>query len=221
MDLTKLLSMLEKRKLFFPRSDTFEDPYEGTLGKATAEAMLSSGNFKKPEHVKDLIDNLPFEKEKMFISCWYAAEHESAAMWKLYLNSNEGIAIKTKYDSLCNQLEGTQIKILTTLVNYIDYENDSFPCFNMLNAFTHKRNSFSHENELRAIIWSREAHNRPLIEQSSKYVEIEIDPASIIEAIYVSPTSPTWFGDLVEQLMKRYDIKVPIVKSKLYERPIF
>ena len=34
------------------------------------------------------------------INCWHMNDHESAAMWKLYLKSNEGIAVQSTYETL-------------------------------------------------------------------------------------------------------------------------
>jgi len=34
------------------------------------------------------------------INCWHMNDHESAAMWKLYLKSDEGIAIQSTYRKL-------------------------------------------------------------------------------------------------------------------------
>lgn len=220
MDLSKLLSLLENKVLFFPRADSFVDPYEGTLSRATAEAMVSSGRFK-PEHVEDHRKNLANDKLKMFISCWFTSEYESAAMWKLYLSGIDGIAIKTNYESLVNQLQPSDITIRTTMVSYVDFETQPTPDFNGFYSVTHKRSSFSHENELRAIIWSREAVNSNLIDQEATSVEIKIKPSELIQAIHVSPNSPLWYGQLVEKLLTRYKLEVPIVKSTLYDRPLY
>jgi hypothetical protein len=38
-------------------------------------------------------------------------------------------------------------------VNYIDYDTQFFNAGQMLNYIVHKRLSFSHERELRAIFW--------------------------------------------------------------------
>ena len=38
-------------------------------------------------------------------------EHESAAMWDLYLNSKDGIAIKTNYENLVNSTEDLRYRI--------------------------------------------------------------------------------------------------------------
>ena len=102
MDFTKLLSLIENRRLFFPRADQFDDPYEGTWSRAGVE-LLRDGmrrNDLPPQAVDQFLKMTETLRQEMFISCWFASEYESAAMWKLYLQSPEGIAIRTDHDTL-------------------------------------------------------------------------------------------------------------------------
>ena len=39
-------------------------------------------------------------REEFAINCWHLNDHESAAMWKLYLKSNEGIVIQSTFTNL-------------------------------------------------------------------------------------------------------------------------
>jgi len=223
MDLTKLLSLLENRKLFFSRSDYFDDPYEGVWSKAGVDLIRNPGlNGGLPAHAVDqLISHSDVMKTKMYISCWFASEHESAAMWKLYLQSNEGIAIRTDHDSLCKALDNSDLRVRTTMVNYIDYETQPIPFTNLFYPFVCKRLSFAHENELRAMIWSEEDVNREQINVDATSIEIDIEPEDLIKSVHVSPSAPKWFGILVEQLLVRYGLKTDIERSTLYDRPTY
>lgn len=73
------------------------------------------------------------------------SEYESAAMWDLYLKSNEGIAIQTDYTSLFNILNNSDKDIYLTKVVYSDYDETEFPITNLFYPYVHKRTSFSHE----------------------------------------------------------------------------
>ena len=96
MDVTKFLSLIENRCLLFPRADRFNDPYEGALSGAGVLQFAKAE--PSPDAVLDLlVKSMEVSRRQMFISCWFASEHESAAMWKLYLQSPEGIAIKTDH----------------------------------------------------------------------------------------------------------------------------
>ena len=165
MDLTKLLSLLESNRLFFPRSDKFDDPYEGAWSQAGVKLLRdpTTNGGMPPEAVESFIAHAEQMKQQMFISCWFTSDHESAAMWQLYLQSPEGIAIKTDRDSLTAAIDAAPYKGRTTIVRYIDYETTPIPFGNLFFPFIHKRLSFADENEIRAIIWSQEDVNLSLI----------------------------------------------------------
>ena len=112
VDFTKFVSLLETQKLFFARADQFEDPYEGSWSSAGVRLLRDPAqNGGLPSHaVEQLVAYSGVQQKEMFISCWYANESESAAMWKLYLQSNEGVAIRTDYATLAGILECCTIK---------------------------------------------------------------------------------------------------------------
>lgn len=223
MDLTKLLSLLENRKIFFPRSDKFDDPYEGAWSQAGIRLLRDPANNGglPPQVVEQFIAATEKMRKEMYISCWFASDHESAAMWQLYLQSPEGIAIRTDHDSLTKAIDAAPLRGRTTIVRYINYETTPIPFGNLFFPFIHKRLSFAHENELRAIIWSQEDVNKSQVAAGSTSIVIDVDPATFIKEIYVSPKAPVWFGQLVEQLIARYSLAIPIVRSGLYERPTY
>jgi len=223
MDFTKLLSLLETEALFFPRADRFEDPYEGSWSKAGVTLMRQQcQDIGIPaEAVEKLIQHMHTMRQEMFISCWNIGEYESAAMWKLYLQSREGIAIRTNHDVLCAVLDASPLKVRTTEVKYIDYESTPIPFGNLFFPFAHKRQSFAHEKELRAIIWSLEDINKPQLGSNPEFVSVKCTPQELINAVHVSPTAPKWFGDLVQKLLIRYGLFCPVEHSMLYERPTY
>ena len=223
MDLSKLLSLLECQQLFFARSDNFEDPYEGLPSNAQIEmyrkeppVTAAGTQIDIDSHVVDM----PAMQKQLFISCWHMNEFESAAMWKLYLQADDGIALRTDHDSLVSAIEKSPLSSRTSVVKYIDYNTTTFPDFNLFTRFLHKRPSFAHENELRAIVWSGEAGNKETFTTAPDAIMLDIVPQDFIHAIHVSPTSAGWFGKLVEKLVARYGLDVPVIRSELYERPI-
>ena len=223
MDLTKLLSLLETRKLFLARADQFEDSYEGWWPQSNVSLFRSAASCGKLSQgaVEQFLEDTQQHRETVFLSCWCAIEHESAAMWKLYLKSVEGIAICSDHDALATALSRSNLIARTTMVKYIDYDRELIPANNGFFPFVHKRRSFAHENELRVIVWSSEAGNREQIKKDATSVTIDVVPEELIKAIYVSPTAPKWFGQLVEQLLRRYGLSVPVERSGLYDRPSY
>lgn len=224
MDLTKLLSMLESRSLHFTRADKFDDPYEGMQSKAGAAYLRTEsqkGGQITPEMAEAFLQGTIHQIRSLYVNCWYASEHESAAMWKLYLQSNEGIAIRSDFETLATVLDASNFSIRATQVKYIDYDTVPIPFDNGFNHITHKRLSFAHEQELRAVIWSWEGVNSTQIAKEADFVKVDIEPAELVKSVHVSPTAPKWFGELVEQIMKRYALNVPVERSNLYTRPTY
>lgn len=223
MDFTKLVSLLEDRALVFPRTDLFEDPYEGLLPEAAVRELraVPPPYQLSPQQAELWVKYPEVMRTKLYVSCWYASEFESAAMWKLYLSGSVGIAIRTNTDLLTDALESCPYTVGMSEVQYIDYETMSVPLENALFPVMHKRLSFAHEKEFRAVIWSEISDNEPLIPKGAMHVAVPVDPSQLIEAIHVSPSAPQWFRQLVEKVSARYALHVPVVRSNLMTRPAY
>ena len=223
MDFTKLISLLEDRALVFPRTDLFEDPYEGLLPEAAVRALRAdpSPYQLSPAHAELWLKHPEVMRRQLYVSCWFASAFESAAMWKLYLSSSVGIAIRTSCDALAEALESCPYTVGLSAVRYIDYETTSIPFDNTLFPVMHKRMSFLHEQEVRAVIWSEISDNEPLIPKGAMHVSVPINPSQLIEAVHVSPSAPLWFGQLVEKVSARYALHAPVVRSNLLMRPTY
>jgi len=230
LDFTKFVSLLDRRALFFPRADMLADPFEGSYSRANVAL--------RPTVYKDL----PKESlEKMFeqhrtlsreirrftlINCWHIGEHESAAMWRLYLKSDEGVAVQSTFARLADSFRDcAEHTVHIGKVNYIDYETDWLPEGNSFYPFLHKRTSFEHERELRAIIqklpvadgggvdWTKELFDVGV------YVPVDLD--ALIESVFVSPTAPTWFGELVRCVTRKYGLEKEVMQSQLGQDPVY
>ena len=171
MNLEKFESMLRNNALFFCRADRFADPFEGSIPKHEADyrikesRIISSyyGNEFDPIKTQkniDAISNLhrKFKKQHV-INCWHLNNSENDSMWRLYLDSNEGIAIKTNVKKLINSFVETEDKINISKVRYLNYEKDiwydaiQYPIksYNMFIPLIHKREEFKQEEEVRLI----------------------------------------------------------------------
>ena len=124
-----------------------------------------------------------------------------------------GFAILSDYSALCRTLEQSKFKTRISLVRYVDYDQEIVPFDNTLTPFVHKRTSFAHEHELRGLIWALE-HGNDDITKEATAISVDVNPEELIKGIYVSPVAPSWFGDLVEQIIKRYGLS-----SHLFARP--
>jgi len=146
MDFTKFVSLLDKSALFFSRADKLDDPFEGSYSKANVKLRPQMYKDKIPPDVlKHLTEFHKLFVKYTIINCWHLNEYESAAMWKLYLKSNEGIAVRSTFNRLKVSFEAEKRVIFIGKVQYIDYEKDWLPEGNALYPFVHKRKSFAHE----------------------------------------------------------------------------
>lgn len=243
MDLAKFVSMLSTRALYFTRADHFADPFEGSITRARLEARLAFYRAQKRRgqarrltshegvFVEDHILNTA-------INCWHANEYESFAMWKLYAVEGIGVAVRSTYDRLASSLPRAdrhrnqsgpwmlELPVRIAKVRYVDY--DKYDGAHE-DPFLLKRKSFEHEREIRAIAedWhSFQGDPRDHLppEYRSRYPDggalVPVDLAKLIEAVYVPPQAPRWFARVVEDLVKRYRIKVLVRQSALDKDPL-
>lgn len=212
LDFTKFVSLLESQSLHFSRLDSMEDPFEGSY----PANYLRNGQLH--EMHQDEHQRLKL-RTHVAINCWFRSEHESAAMWRLYLKSNEGVAIQSTVSNLMDELftncpEGYETGIMP--VRYIDFENDQ-PDMGYLGATSLKRKSFEHEKEVRATLYKCNEDNGiegvDEIETSGQKVPVNIN--NIIENVYASPSAPKWFFDLVESVSRKFDCHSPVNQSNM------
>ena len=220
LDFTKFVSLLDRQALFFCRADKLGDPFEGSQPKPNIP--LRSEIFEHQIPVDILSEQYKRIREFTAVNCWHINRYESAAMWKLYLKSNEGIAIRSTFGRLRNSLNDAKPDIYIGKVQYIDYDKDNIPNY-LFSPFLHKRKSFEHEVELRAVI--QEFPEGKLLSEADRPFEdglyIPVDLNLLINEIYLAPTSPKWLRELVESVTAKYGIKKKVRQSILDEKPIY
>jgi hypothetical protein len=145
------------------------------------------------------------------ISSWHINEYESFAMWQIFTQKSEGLAIQSTLGRLQQALlpENTYEQHIGE-VNYIDYKKEYIPFDNAFFPFLFKRKSFQYEREIR-IISDVSRHNL-LIDNG---LTIDIDINQLIEKIYIHPKSENWYKNLVIELVKRLGFDFEIEKSDL------
>lgn len=236
MDLVKYISLLSKKSLYFTSAALFNDIFEGAKGNCGNkkkwdehylacfeyivrnpppgnECTLSSAKIKiEAERLLSEMNHSGTSQRKWtFINCWHENEYESEAMWNLYSKDiTNAIAIKTTYSRLYEAIERNPA-IEIGKVNYIDY-NTRFVGIN--ECFWYKRMSFKHENEVRAITLHPQDKDKTGI-----YVPVDLN--ILIEEIYISPKSGTWFKELVEDINSKYSFNFTVKKSTIDEQPFY
>lgn len=236
MDFTKFVSILKSRALYFARADQFEDPFEGAKGLLENKPRWDgfymgffAGSYANPPEGTDFNltpDEVANESLRLlremeaaglrglsttFINCWHENPHESEAMWKLYVAALDyGVSIRTTYNRLYKALSRDP-DISIGRVNYVDFSS-RFVGIN--DCFWHKRVAFKHEQEVRLIIKDFRAND-----EFGKLVPVKLD--TLIESIHLSPTSPSWFRNLVEDVMSKYGLTSKIESSRMTDQPFY
>lgn len=249
MDFAKYVSLLDTRSLYFPRSDKLDDPYEGTFSPATwgdelkhvleeravgGDAGLTHPQFN--EWVPTFREDAELHRQWTYVNSWHMNEVESAAMWELYAQRNQGIAIQSTYAKLVRCLPpkvpqrtfeareqpgqkvvAKEASVFVGVVEYVDYEKDPISTLNMYYPFIHKRKSFEYERELRAVIWEAEVQKGSSVDHTTFASRegltnpddgrrVGVSVDELVEKVVVAPTAPNWFGELVENISSKYGL---------------
>lgn len=221
MNFTKYVSLLDKQALFFARADKLGDSFEGSYSKVN-EALRPKLYDSLPKGTLQGLAKLMKENRRnTLINCWHKSVHESEAMWKLYAREEDGVAIKTDFNSFKNSFK-CEKEIYIGEVDYVDYKKHFIPEKNLFSAYLFKRESFKHEQEVRAIcsIFERDGivfenlNNDHIIG-----VNYEVDLSILIKEVVVAPFAQDWFLDLVKSVTTRYKFNINITRSTQAENP--
>ncbi len=159
-----------------------------------------------------------------FINSWHMNEQESAAMWKVYAKSDRSIAIQSTASRLVKAL-CVYNDVYVGEVSYIDYDREPIPEGYTFYPFLHKRKSFEHERELRAVI-----QTLPINESGAVYWSMpqgspgqlrRVALGELVEAVYVSPGSPPWFVDVVRAVSAKFGLARSVEQSALDREPFY
>lgn len=239
MDFSKFAALLKDRSVWFARADTLGDQFEGARGVKSREAEYQAYML---DHYRRLMRNPPpgaqppseeiIEREaqrlyrdweaigkrgilRTFVSCWHSQAIESEALWRLYCPpGSAGVCVRTTFGKLDPALR-TKYEVRFGHVLYIDFKERY--------AGTHdrifwKRNSLSHEAEVRAVIevWPEKADT-----SEELGLNIPVDLSTFAQEVLLSPFAPAWFEDVLKETLHRYGVALSVSKSALVEEPFF
>lgn len=213
MSLSKFLYLITQERLYFSRLDKFEDIFESEVPNLNAigayDEVRQKKSFKKLSKIIRLIT---------YATCFHINEYESAAMWKLY-SENAGIAIQTKIGNLVNAFNEEENDIYIGRVQYIDEQKELAERVDNLGLTFLKRKSFMYENELRCtIVFSDDYICYDHWEKEERMIgyNAKVDLNVLIEKVYISPYAPSFLFDVVNDIIKKYGLNIPVIKSDLY-----
>lgn len=224
MGLGKFASLIQTSQLWFSHTSKFDDPYEGRYSKQAAEEVIRErwgGEFSEED-----TEYFMERDADDYASCWNIKHNQSVALWKLYIEGNNGVAIKSTVGELrraVDRLSDQQIEHRMEFgkVNY--HITGDEPMGYYAPVFT-KREIFEFESEYRAVL---------TVFQSLEDVEIDgvkikpnvgigmkIDLDTLINEIYISPGASGYLREVVECLLKDHEQEFPIEKSTVFDHPL-
>lgn len=241
---TQLISVLQNRALYFNRADEFSDPFEGVPHRdALIEQYLSSsvskrtnkrlidegiaspvGDYDPPSPRERVFEFINTIRQRSFLNCWHYNNSESITMWNSYVQSGDGVLIKSTYEKLRSGLDTfDEYKFYMGEVGYLpwletgtdeqlsDEEQNNFYS-NLMN----KQQEYESENEFRVV-----ANVDPsTLENSEKGFFMTSDLNKIIDEVRISPDAPPWCTvDFWENILRKYKIRSNVRYSSLTESP--
>ncbi len=238
MDLVKFISLLSRESLYFSCPSEFHDPYEGFIPRAWLLPLAKNSEviINGIENLKDEISDTPvFEglskdlddviincnnsiadkinrlNSKFGVSCWHKSDYESEAMWKLYSNSGQGIAIESTIGQLKASIASEE-SLEVVHVRYLAEDNPG-DYDETMNTLAWKRKSFEHEKELRAIV---------TLNEKGKGKLVKCDLEKLINQIHIHPEALPHFKEVIQYACswnQNLGIDKPIIQSTLLHKP--
>lgn len=235
MDISKFISLLTTRSLYFACPPELGDPYEGFLPQVQVNAwseviqrpaddMLllrpvfaskgvgalakfdeAMGSFAKK--IREAPSNAA---AKFGVSCWHINEHESDAMWKIYAASGKGVAIESTVENLRASLGGRK-DIQIDAVRY-DFDDPVIEKGHKRYFLFQKRRCFEHEKELRATL---------LLPCEGRGIPVPCDLGTLVTRVWTSPLLENYVRDAIEALCVGTvrPLPKPVMRSQILTRP--
>ncbi|CUH96004.1 hypothetical protein P22_2092 [Propionispora sp. 2/2-37] len=221
------------------------DKFEGSLSEVNMLQRKYMPYGFEEEETPEFYANL---KKLFLISCWHRSSIESYAMWKIYSNDAQGVAIETTIDNLhdsfiCNdehlrktpsdkwgKEEMLTHEIIPGNVIYYDgrYKDipDGYPY--KFRRFFYKQKFFEYEKEHRLIIngeriWLM-VKNDPQNDYITEYgfmnngESLSVDVKKLINKVIVCPNAHPWFIKLVIDIVKKYGLDEKIVQESMMSK---
>jgi hypothetical protein len=179
-----------------------------------------------------------FGRRQFYVNCWHAAQHESAAMWKIYGSPGAGVAIVTHGGRLEAALASDSKELHLGAVRYVDPATFEIGTPNAFDTLMVKRANYSYEQEVRLVHWDTEGDlhdplanfswnedtmrfddivedHRPLVPGSLLDCDVDV----LIERVIVSPFAPPWYLPMIERLREQLGFRFAVTASNLLTVP--
>lgn len=170
----------------------------------------------------------PDNENHYYINCWHINGYESLAMWKVFSSNKNSIAISTTKNKLISSIIDDKEKVYIKEVEYSDLlKSDGVPVDFQLsakdgntfcvksdavmniynNTLLRKSKYYEYEQELR--LFFRSDDNKDNI----KFIKVNLD--LLIDEIIISPNCDKWFMNILENVLRKYNIDKKINFSQI------
>jgi hypothetical protein len=191
-----------------------------------------------------------YDRRTLLINCWHLNQYESAAMWVQYAIGGQGIAITSTFQKIMESLVGASEILHIGMVKYLDWENETVDNtfvlpFSKRRSFAHEQelrivywdpdvqqqvnllcqrlaqHTFDHlyRRITTPINWALIENDVSKVGyKSGIYIPVNID--ELIEEVYVSPSAPDWFAEVVKAACDKFGLKKSPIRSDILSQPI-
>lgn len=203
MDLPRFIYLLESKKLYLPSAERLEDKHEGSIFLSQKEREEKAFAEKGLPQLVPVMSEMRREQLKCtFISCWHHNQTDSHAMWRIYCSLKQGVAIRTTYLKLRNQVNELYV------MGLVNYGNEDPLSADRVAPFMQKRQAFEYEQEMRIV---GNLHSSPDFRDKNgnfrptrQHLDIPIDLVRLVETIYVHPEADELYFQVVKSLVTKY-----------------
>jgi hypothetical protein len=212
MDMPKFLALLQSSSLVFPIASSFDDPSEGHYTRPTEDVLRQAILDQDPQALTVWHKQLQM-RDEIYVSCWHLNDHESAAMWRIFLKGSDGVSIRSSVGHLWRSLNETNLVFQSGAVTYIDFDN-SLTHTSGPGLLLYKRLDFQHEREFRIMVWGKGPTNMRFLGSTLRHVlSLPVNLSTLIHEVVVSPEAPAWVLPVLKDLISKYGYSLPVRQS--------
>jgi hypothetical protein len=207
MSFSRFLWLVQDKQLWLSRVDMLGDPWEIALaGNQLAHVIARhphspiSSPVVNPETAMQRSKRIVTTwRQKTFVSCWSASDHESHALWRIYCGSAEGVAIQTSFAKLRKSVGDLALHTVTYEV--LGSRKQTPTLFDLA---TKKRPMFAYEHEVRIVLFYGQSE--------LPGHRLNWDPEKNLESIRVHPDADGSFMETVTAAVEHY---APALKDRV------
>lgn len=152
MSFSRFVWLLQRKQLWLSRADKLGDPWEIALAGDQLDHVVKRhpiaplGEKKRETAMERAARIIPAWREKTFVNCWNASDHESHALWRIYCGPTEGVAIQATLGKLHDSACGVPI---FPVIYETPGSHRRTP--QLIELATRKRPMFAYEQEIRLV----------------------------------------------------------------------